>query len=260
MDAVAFAFAGASSVAALADAFQHDAALQSKVRSLELSFAQSADGGSFGNLGFGRYDIWDSHSARRRDKTTNAGVLFPHVAATCMLPQTFMNLSGSAVLSFVRRSGLQQHRLQQDQDHNHEASAGGGSGSSSSLVDSILVCVDDINLPFGKLKLTFKGGDGGHNGIKDITSKLGTDQYTRLRIGVGHHKPGEVMSSFVLGQWSKEESVGGRLDSLYCLVGEVVRVFAHRGGEAAQMVANNIDLDAYEKASATAAAASCYEK
>src|SRR5262249_33551484 len=84
-----------------------------------------------------------------------------------MKPLTFMNLSGRAV-----RAGVDFYKLP--------------------LAD-VLVISDDFNLPLGKLRVRTKGSHGGQNGLRDIQQQLGTDEYTRLRIGVGQPDPGEAV-------------------------------------------------------------------
>ena len=90
-------------------------------------------------------------------------------------PNTYMNLSGKAV-----RYWLQQLKL---------------------TPKELLVITDDIALPPGKLRLRAKGSDGGHNGLKSINELLATQDYARLRFGVGNdfHKGQQV--DYVLGQW-----------------------------------------------------------
>jgi len=82
-------------------------------------------------------------------------------------PETFMNLSGRSVRQLV--------------DFYQVA-----------LPDLLVVC-DDINLPLGKLRIRVRGSHGGHNGLRDIQSHLGTAEYTRMRIGVGSPEPGEAV-------------------------------------------------------------------
>ena len=89
-------------------------------------------------------------------------------------PQTFMNLSGESV-----REAMSFYKLDPK--------------------DSLLVVYDDIYLDVGRLRIRTKGSDGGHNGIKSITYQLGTDEYARIRIGVGKPPQGGDMPSWVLG-------------------------------------------------------------
>jgi peptidyl-tRNA hydrolase, PTH1 family len=93
-------------------------------------------------------------------------------------PLTFMNLSGRAV-----RAVLDFYKLPLEQ---------------------VLVICDDFNLPLGKLRIRAKGSHGGQNGLRNIQEQLGTDGYTRLRIGVGQPGPGDavdhVLSKFKPGE------------------------------------------------------------
>ena len=108
-----------------------------------------------------------------------AKVKFKGRAIVLIKPTTFMNLSGKAVNYW-----MQQEKI---------------------TIDNILVVTDDIALPFGKLRMKGKGSDGGHNGLKDIQATLGTDQYARLRFGVGNEFHPGKQSDYVLGEWSSEE-------------------------------------------------------
>ncbi len=69
----------------------------------------------------------------------------------------------------------------------------------------ILVVHDDIELPFGSIKLQLGGGLGGHNGLKSIKTHLGTENFARLRIGVGRPQENIPVANFVLGRFSLEE-------------------------------------------------------
>jgi len=95
-------------------------------------------------------------------------------------PTTFMNLSGKAVNFW-----MQQEKIP---------------------LENILVITDDIALPFGKLRMKGKGSDGGHNGLKDIQATLNSQQYARLRFGVGNDFHPGKQSDYVLGEWSAEEN------------------------------------------------------
>jgi peptidyl-tRNA hydrolase, PTH1 family len=95
-----------------------------------------------------------------------------------LLPTTYMNLSGLAVSSTCRFYNLEKKE--------------------------ILVVSDDATLSFGTLRYRPKGSCGGHNGLKNIEKELGTQDYPRLRIGIGHPLNGEFLP-FVLGSFTKEE-------------------------------------------------------
>jgi PTH1 family peptidyl-tRNA hydrolase len=94
-------------------------------------------------------------------------------------PSTYMNLSGNAVRYW-------QQKLDIGLDH-------------------ILIICDDINLPFGTLRLRASGSDGGHNGLKNITELLESQDWARLRIGVGHDFAQGQQIDFVLSDFSEEQ-------------------------------------------------------
>jgi PTH1 family peptidyl-tRNA hydrolase len=94
-------------------------------------------------------------------------------------PNTYMNLSGKAV----------QYWLSEE----HIAS------------EAMLVITDDLALPFGVLRMKGKGGDGGHNGLKSIEQALQTQNYARLRFGVGSDFQKGQQVDYVLGKWNSEE-------------------------------------------------------
>jgi PTH1 family peptidyl-tRNA hydrolase len=96
-----------------------------------------------------------------------------------LLPQTFMNRSGQAV-----RALTQFYRIEPDE---------------------MLVVHDELDLPPGQMRLKFGGGLGGHNGLKDITSHLGTQDYWRFRIGIGHPGDRNEVANYVLKPPRKEE-------------------------------------------------------
>ena len=72
-------------------------------------------------------------------------------------------------------------------------------------LENVLIVVDDLSLPFGKLRLKPSGSEAGHNGLKSITQQLGTQQYARLRFGIGNDYPRGGQVDFVLGQFGTED-------------------------------------------------------
>lgn len=96
-----------------------------------------------------------------------------------LMPQTFMNRSGQSV-----RALTQFYRIQPAE---------------------MLVVHDELDLPPGQMRLKFGGGLGGHNGLKDITAHLGTQDYWRLRIGIGHPGDKNEVANFVLKPPRREE-------------------------------------------------------
>ncbi|UAY52748.1 aminoacyl-tRNA hydrolase [Ferruginibacter albus] len=72
-------------------------------------------------------------------------------------------------------------------------------------LENTLTIVDDLALPLDKLRIRPSGSDAGHNGLKDIQNILGTDNYPKLRFGIGNNYPKGKQADFVLGKWQKEE-------------------------------------------------------
>ena len=72
-------------------------------------------------------------------------------------------------------------------------------------IEDIVVLYDDMDLPVGKIRLRQKGSAGGHNGIKSLISCLGSDQFNRIKIGVGRPAPGRSVVNHVLANFEKEE-------------------------------------------------------
>ena len=93
--------------------------------------------------------------------------------------------------------------------------------------EHLLVLTDDLALPFGKIRIRTKGGDGGHNGLKNINEILGNNEYSRLRFGIGDefHKGKQV--DYVLSKWSDEENKA--LEERLKVCGEAVKSFVFRG-------------------------------
>lgn len=98
---------------------------------------------------------------------------------TLLKPSTYMNLSGEAVRYWVQKEGIE--------------------------LDRLLVLADDINLPFGTIRLRGKGADGGHNGLKNIIDLLQTSKFARLRFGMGNDFPKGAQIDYVLGYPTPEE-------------------------------------------------------
>lgn len=94
-------------------------------------------------------------------------------------PSTFMNLSGVAVRYWMNKEKLP--------------------------LENLLIIVDDLALPFGAIRLRGSGSEAGHNGLKNITSELGTNNYARLRFGVGNDFPKGGQVDYVLGKFPPEE-------------------------------------------------------
>ncbi|MFT4781791.1 MAG: PTH1 family peptidyl-tRNA hydrolase, partial [Pseudohongiellaceae bacterium] len=73
-------------------------------------------------------------------------------------------------------------------------------------LENLLVITDDLNLPFGNIRVKTKGSDGGHNGLKDIQSTLQTAKYNRFRFGISDEFSTGRQIDYVLGEWTDEEN------------------------------------------------------
>jgi PTH1 family peptidyl-tRNA hydrolase len=94
----------------------------------------------------------------------------------------------------------------------------------------MLVVCDDLNLPVGKLRIRPSGSDGGQKGLRDITAHLGTDQYPRLRIGIGEHGDCDA-TDYVLTRFrSTERAV---IDDSLILASQAVAVWVTQGVDSA---------------------------
>ena len=104
-------------------------------------------------------------------------------------------------------------------------------------LENIMVIVDEVALPLDRLRLRPGGSDGGHNGLRSIQELLGTQDYPRLRFGIGNNFPKGMQSEFVLGKWQKEEEPLVKLKIEKSV--EVIENLASRGIHAAMNEVNN---------------------
>ncbi len=116
-------------------------------------------------------------------------------------PSTYMNLSGKAVKYWLEKEKIP--------------------------LENLLVITDDLNLPFGSLRLKIKGSDGGHNGLKDIQDKLQTTKYNRFRFGISDEFNKGRQIDYVLGDWSDEEN--SKLEERFKISSELIKSFALAG-------------------------------
>ena len=116
-------------------------------------------------------------------------------------PSTYMNLSGNAVRYWLREKKIEPSRL--------------------------LIVVDDIALPFGALRMKASGSEGGHNGLRSITQQLCTQQYARLRFGIGGDFPRGAQIDYVLSPFTADEET--ILKERIPVAVEAVKSFALQG-------------------------------
>lgn len=120
---------------------------------------------------------------------------------TLLKPSTYMNLSGTAVRYWAQKENIP--------------------------VENILVIVDDLSLPVGKIRLRGNGSAGGHNGLKNIESCMMTQQYARIKFGIGNDFPKGAQVNFVLGKFSDEDMVV--INERIEYVGEMIKSFCLQG-------------------------------
>ena len=156
------------------------------------------------NIGFKILD----HFAKKEDLTFETKKLgdlttykFKGRTFILLKPSTYMNLSGKSVLYWLTKEKIP--------------------------LENLLIITDDLNLPFGSIRLKIKGSDGGHNGLKDIQDKLQTTKYNRFRFGISDEFSKGRQVDYVLGDWNEEENkrIPERLD----LAIELIKSFGTAG-------------------------------
>jgi PTH1 family peptidyl-tRNA hydrolase len=159
------------------------------------------------NLGFMVIDrLAESHSIRvsRKENTSFVGLgAVGGKRLALAKPQTYMNLSGPAVKGLLERYELKPDRL--------------------------IVVYDELDLPWGSLRIRMKGSAAGHNGVKSLIGSLGTNEFTRVRMGIAREsEPGSPVrgAQYVLGPFKRaqkqdvEETVGRAADAVEFIIAE----------------------------------------
>ena len=127
-------------------------------------------------------------------------------------PTTYMNLSGNAVDYWIKKEKIP--------------------------IENMLVIVDDIALPLGSIRMRSKGSDGGHNGLAHISSILSTNEYPRIRIGIGNSFRKGAQVDFVLGKWDPDEKKF--MAERTVIVIDMIRSFAFAGVELTMTAFNKV--------------------
>jgi peptidyl-tRNA hydrolase, PTH1 family len=136
------------------------------------------------NIGFLVLDaLAEASNISFQDRRYGFVTTYRYRARTCILlkPTTYMNLSGRAVNYWLQKEKIP--------------------------VENLFVIVDDLALPFGTIRIRQKGGDGGHNGLLNISQVLGRQDYARLRFGIGGDFSRGKQVDFVLGELEGEEKL-----------------------------------------------------
>ena len=165
------------------------------------------------NMGFMVLDAWAKASntcfqSGRYGST--AQISFKGRKFTLLKPSTYMNLSGKAVRYWMNELNVP--------------------------IENLLVISDDLNLPFGTIRLRKNGSAGGHNGLGNINELLGTQNYARIRCGIGNEFSRGGQIDFVLGELSKEEME--QMPEICGKVIEGIKAFATIGPDRAMNVVN----------------------
>ena len=165
------------------------------------------------NMGFMVLDAWAQASnivfeSGRYGYT--ATISFKGRRFTLLKPSTYMNLSGKAVRYWMNELKIP--------------------------LENLLVISDDLNIPFGTVRLRKNGSAGGHNGLANITELLGTQEYARIRMGIGNDFGRGHQVDYVLGGLSEEEME--QMPELCSKVVEGIKAFATIGPDRAMNVLN----------------------
>ncbi len=134
------------------------------------------------NMGFMVLDAWAQASNTLFSTHRYGDLAEIHIKGKIVYllkPSTYMNLSGNAIRYYLQKLPIPVERL--------------------------LVICDDINLPFGTLRMRKSGSDGGHNGLKSVAQCIESTDYARIRMGVGHNFDNGHQADYVLGKLDGEE-------------------------------------------------------
>lgn len=179
---------------------------------------ESRHAGTRHNIGF---DVVD-HLARGHSAAFASGrgnfhftkIACPGGPLILLKPMTYMNLSGQAVVAAMNFYKITR--------------------------EEVMVVCDDVNIPLGSLRIRAKGSAGGQNGLKNIILSLGSEEFSRLRVGVGQEKMPASLSSFVLSKFTEEEKK--TVDRVIPVCAEAILAFASKGIEYAMNNYNRSEI------------------
>lgn len=158
------------------------------------------------NIGFMACDFWlkslNGSDYREEHRALTKRFKIEETEVLLAKPQTYMNNSGESVQALMSYYKIPKHHL--------------------------LVIHDDVDIPFGSIKIHFNRGAGGQNGVKSISQFLGDNEYARLKLGVGRPThPGFDIADYVLGNFPKEEQV--LLDQYLDTASDAIESFIFEG-------------------------------
>lgn len=157
------------------------------------------------------------HESKQCAGLLSEGILFQKEVGI-VFPTTFMNNSGGAVQKYLT--------------------------ARKSTLEDVIVVHDDIDLPFGEVRISYDRGAGGHNGIRSIVDVCGSSKFTRIRVGIAHKSifgmmkrpTGDALSKFVLGTFTKRELE--QVGDIYSRTERALRLLIEKGREAAMQEIN----------------------
>ena len=151
-------------------------------------------------------DVWRFERWKRDSDARVASGSVNGQRVRLVKPQTFMNLSGAALRPYLRREGWKAR-------------------------SDLLIVIDEVALAVGSFRIRARGSAGGHNGLKSIEAAVGSQEYARLRIGVGPENPGRRgdLSDYVLGDFGKREAK--TIIELYPTLTELVESWIVEGAD-----------------------------
>jgi PTH1 family peptidyl-tRNA hydrolase len=173
--------------------------------------------GTYHNVGFRVVDLLAGRFGVRVNITCGPALISNRAGsedAVLVLPQTFMNLSGSVLPKLFER---------------FEATA-----------SDVIAVYDDIALPLGKLRIRQKGSAGGHNGVKSLISSSGSDEFLRVRVGILPERPVESLHDFVLSRVAKRDRT--LMERAEAAAADAVEALLKEGPEKAMATFNRLDL------------------
>lgn len=165
------------------------------------------------NMGFMVLDAWAQASNIVFESGrygSLASVSFKGRKFYLLKPSTYMNLSGKAVRYWMNELDIP--------------------------IENLMVVSDDLNIPFGTLRLRKGGSSGGHNGLTNINELIGTQDYARIRVGIGNDFGRGHQVDFVLGELSDEQKK--QMESISARVIEGIKTWAIMGADRAMNVVN----------------------
>jgi len=144
-----------------------------------------------------------------------AEIKFKGKKIVCICPTTFMNLSGRAFKYWLDKEKVP--------------------------IENTLTIVDDLALPLEKVRIRAAGSAAGHNGLKDIEAILGSNEYPKLRFGIGNNYPKGMQADFVLSKWLKSELPTVLLKMEKCI--EIIESFISAGIGPTMTAYNNLSIN-----------------